>query len=695
MGAALRGHAAAMRRKKERDRKERELFEKLSTQNEVDRAAEAALADLPQTATPIDRAQAVQGAVSRVVAGYGDQGGKQALQAEAWGRKTWTEPYRTKAETYSNGVNEERIASDYATTAQDYRLRMDDALQRSVNPELSQEEREAAAVEYGTLTAEMTQLAVLVDPKVAGDQLADWNRQHPKDAMGIVEEAYANRGALVELQKDIRAGRYKQFRSRITVDDRNAFDEALAVRIGKEAQAKVRLRDAQERAEKDRQADLQAKMSVTLTQTTVPVQSVKSQYRARGASEATINAALKAANTQRDETNEIVAARSRGGMVESNNRWMDTRTPASKLDVVDLYMENDERLRNGQIDKELHGQNEAALKHMGDRIELIGEANAGILADARRNWSLKIGLPQSPDQWNDENNSTGAMFNAAANEIEDLFGAAPIERDTVDTLYDLVVTSMVGRGHLDWQKANLFPGYEMDAKLEPEKRRGAIEEMVRKRAHRLRNIIQREGFLSEAGVQDIYDVVSVPVEAGVAPLRVNAQFPEGQYDREATMLAVQGLGLDEAGEAAQMVAIEANVDQAMKLKGLAGMVQTFGELAEEKRQQASAAKAERELAEEEAAAAQADAEYDAVVAEGMGIDRGRQAPQRRVQTFALGQPEPITMTPQEARPELAATFGKRLEQRRRFDENRERVRQRLAERDRGIRRTGQMGRRRR
>ena len=696
LGTALRGHAAAMRRKKERERKERELFEKLSIQNEVDQAAEAALADLPQTATPVDRAQAVEGAISRIAAGYGDQDAKQAQQAEAWGRKTWTEPYRTKAETYLNGVNEERIASQYATTAQDYRLRMDDALRRSVSPDLSQPEREAAAVEYSTLVTEMTQLAVLVDPKVAGDQLADFNRQHPKDAMGVIEEAYANRGGLVQLQKEIRAGRFQQFRSRINVDDRRAFDEALAVRIGKEAQAKVRLRDAQERAEKDRQEDLEAKMAVTLTQTTVPVQTVKAQYRARGASESTINAALKAANTQRDETNKIVTARGRDGMVASNNRWMDTRTPGSKLDIVDLQMENDERLRNGQIDDDLHGQNQAAIRNMGERIELIGDANASILSEVRRNWSLKIGLPQSPDQWNDENNATGAMFNAAANEIEDLFGAAPIERDTVDTLYELVVTSMVARDHLDWQKSNLFPGYELDAKLEPEKQRGAIEAMVRKRAHRLRNIIQREGFLDEANVQEIYDVVSVPVEAGVAPLRVNAQFPEGQYDREATMLAVQGLGLDEAGQSAMMTAIEANVDQAMKLKGMAGMVKTFGEIAEETKQQAAAAKAERELAEEEAAAAQAQAEETGPLwAAGMSGGERRVARRQQhapAQTFALPEIGPVDVRELPGRAEQMRELGE--ERTRRMTETQRRLRERIG-RTPTPRGRGQMGRRRR
>ena len=685
-----------MRRKEERDRKEREIFEKLSRQSEVDRAAEAALADLPQAATPIDRAQAVQGAVTRIVAGYADRDDKQAKEAEAWGRKTWVEPYRTKAETYRNTLNEEGLQSRYASTAQDYRLRMDDALRRSVNPDLPQPERAAAGQEYATLVQEMTQLAVLVDPKVAGDQLADFNRQHPMDAMSIIEEAYAARGGLVQLQKEIRAGHFKQFRSRIAVPDREAFDEGLAVRIGKEADAREKLRTAQEGAERDRQKDLVNKMTATLTQTTVPVQTVKSNYRAKGATEATLNAALKNANTQRDETNKIVDARSRGGMVASNKRWMDTRSPGSALDVVNLQMENDRRLRDGQIDKDLHGQNEAAIKNMGERIKAIGEHNAGLFKQVRDRWSLKIGLPQSPDQWNDENNATGAMFRAAANEVEDLFGAAPTSREAVETVYELMVSSMVGRGHLDWEKSNLFPGFEMDRQLDHEKREEAIGEMVRRRAHRLRTIIEREGYLQGASVEEIYEAVSVPVEAGAAPLRVNAQFPEGQYDREATILAVQGLGLDGAGEAAAVTAIEANVDQAMKLKGMAGMVKTFGEIAQETKQQAAAAKAERELvAEANAQAAEHAEETGPLWAGGMSGERPRERRRQQfapARTFALPEVGPIDVAELPARAEQMRELGE--ERRRRMSETQERLRERIGRRPEPARGRGQMGRRR-
>ena len=183
-------------------------------------------------------------------------------------------------------------------------------------------------------------------------------------------------------------------------------------------------------------------------------------------------------------------------------------------------------------------------------------------------------------------------------------------------------------------------------------------------------------------------------------MRVNAQFNQetGAYDRQSTMQAVQGLGLDQAGEAAQMTAIEAHVDEALKLKGLAGMVKTFGEITQEAKEAAAAAKAERETAEEEAAASMAEAEEAEGLWAGGMSGREPRGPRRQTfapaRTFPLPEVGPIDVRELPARAQQMRELGEERE--RRMTETQQRLRERIGRRPQPqTRQTGQMGRRRR
>ena len=646
LGTALHGIGARMARKREQEKKERELFEKLTRRGDVDRAAQAALDGLPPEANDIDRFAAVQEATEGVVAGYADQDGAQARDAADWARKTWLEPYRTKAHTEQDEQNEEALKSQFASIQRDTQLKMDAALARAVNPDLPQEEQQAAANEYTALTEQMTQLAVLVDPKIAGNQLEEWSRQHPAAAMGVIEESYAGRGRLTDLQKDIRRGRFKQFRSKQTVDERKAFDQGLAERILAEANERMKRREAEENREQDRQKDLEQKMAVELSETTVPMATVVSRYRSKGATEKTIENATKTHKAIRDTVEDVETARRKPQMEVTNRRWMNTRFPASSMDIMNLHIENGNRRADGLIDKDLYSRNEAQIKYKGERIKAMGARNASILSDVRRVWALKVGLPQSPDQWNDQNNLLGSQFNAAADELEDvLMETGDVDRDAANALYELMAVSMVARNQLDFTKSNLFPGVRFDEQTEPEKVEAQKIAMARRRAAQLRRVIQREGFLENASVKEIYEFVASPAEGGIAPMRIQAQFPTdpNTYSRQDTILAVQGLGLDQLGEETLITAIEVHIDEAQRLKGMAGMVKTRGQLYKERDAEAKAAEAERKLLQEEAAAA-AEAEVipDDPVSRAIIEDERRP---RRTQTFAVQQDTPGGMTP--------------------------------------------------
>ena len=697
LGAGIRAFGASLKRKAERERKEREIFEKMTLQNDVDRSMRAALDALPPEATPLDRFNAIQDAGAAVVGGYGDQDPKKGQQANEWYRKTWAGKYRSKAETWQNERNEEALKGQYAATQQSYQLRVADALRRSVSAG-TEAEQQAAAVEYQTLTQEMTDLARLVDPDVAGEQLADWNRQHPIDAMVTLEEEFAARGQLTDFQARMRRGEFKQFRSRIAPEERKRMDEALSSRIATEARKRTQLINAQEASEKRFQADLRTKYA-TLGRT-MPTASLRAQMTADGASEKTINLALGDIKTGMEYTEAIDDARSLEGMQAASNAWVDTLAVGSALEAIDAYQENDRRLRQGLINDDMHSQAEDAIKRQAERVQLIGAENAQIWKDTRRRFMDQIGLKATVDEWSDAKNLRLARFTDMSNEVQDVWDATGGEggREALEALFKLGMAGMVIHDQLDLTQSNLAPGVELEE--DPALRRQQEKDWARGFWHQMQSLITREGWVESAPLEELTEVIAERTGQGSVQLTSHTKYTEvGGYDREGTVAALESVpGLTEPQRANARLVIEEHVNAAMHLKGLAGF-KTMGRIRQEREDILRAAESERKLGEEQAAAAEAQAQEAEArrVQEAEDARRAQRQAAGRAQTFAMPDDAPgamVPLTPQEARPEQTAMFEKRKQQRQTFEQRRLEQRARLGPRE-GPRHRGQMGRRRR
>lgn len=613
-GAGLRSLGGSLlrqaERKRERERKEREIFEKLTLGNEVDRAVREAQAGLPPGANAVEIYEATQAAGEQVVAGYNDQDPKQGQQAQKyfndhWGNKTFAD-----AQKYQSDRAEESLASRYAATMQKKGLERADALRRSMDLALTDGQRQAAAIEILSLEEEMGEYALSVDPDLAGNQVADWNRQAPIDAMTVFENFHAEHGSLVEFQREVRAGRYRAFRSRISPEDRRAMDEALSVRIGREATKRTRLISAQEAQEKAFQDDLAEKFSPFAREISVP--QLRAQMKAAGATEATIRDVVSNGVEDMKKANEHESLLSEDGMREANNLWVSGLSIASARDGLAARRENDRRLREGLVTKDMHEEAESAIKIEEDYAELAGEENAALFGEVASRYQKQVGLRETVEEWDYTKNLMLSQFDAMKSEIRDVWLATGGEggREALEALFEVGVAQMVVNEMLPLDQSNLMGGTDWRGE-ESTMREMTETDVARQQLQRHQDLIEREGWLVDAPLKEVVDIVSERTSQQAVDVASHTRYTEGgAFDRVATVEAWGDVpGLTE-GQRAQGVALsEEYVNLGRTLKRLGGS-RTIWQISRDKQAQAGGMRAEREIAEEEAAVAEAQAQAE-------------------------------------------------------------------------------------
>ena len=697
----LAGRIRSDRAAREREeRKRREIFEKMALENDVNDAVRARLAELPEGATPVERYQAIEEAGLAIATGYGDQDPTKGEQAQKHLEKIWLGPHRTKAETYQNKVNDERLKGEYANTIRELRLGRAAALREWAGAE-TEDERNAAFVKYQTISESATEYVRMADPYVAGEQLAEWNAQDPLDVMTTFEGIYHRDGRLTELQSGIRRGDFKQFMSRMTPDARKEFEQGLSKRIGAEALTRKRLLDAEKAAEAARQARLVEKYSDRRL-TFLDDGQLRASMRADGATSSTIGDVL--ANREKDATNidKFNTRAGRGGIVAESNAWLDGQVFGSEAEVQAALVENDRRWRTGR-----YGDSEDVYKNVQNELEnrrklvkLLGEERATEYKNVFDRLKLEYGLRETPAPWSHEVNAQAALFRESYDAAVDFAAANGLGASDLEDVVRMMVLNAVAEGRFDYDRTRMR-GVALDPELDAEQKELQRKQLAATASQRLLNVIKSKVEGKPDAAQDVHNLL---VASG--PDRTPVPMPkpvyeDGVYSQDGTMGAIQmDPDLDEGGKARAFAAH----DSIARLAGMVAGHPDFKTVAQQKKEAQDAkdlAAAQEELEARQAAEAQAESER---LSQQVGPERAGPAPwsrprgRRTAQTFARPD-QPIDVQEMvETRAGQTRELVERSTQR--ISETQQRLRDRIRGRDAMERprprgRGGQMGRRRR
>ena len=697
LGSALVGLGRDIRRERARkereEKKQREIFELMSLQNDVDGMVQAELDALPANATPVMRYAAVRRATEGAVSAYNDQDPKKGQQAKQWAEKTWIDPYRTKSETYQNTVQKEALSGEYAATYEREKLHADAAFRRSLIGE-TEEERQAAFSEYRTRSEKITELARIADPHVAGEQVAEWNRERPANAMNILREHYGRNGQLTQFQSAVRRGEFKLFYGKMTPDARRAFDEALSKEIGQEALKRKRLLDAENAAEEDRQNDLVDKYSVLDSQ--LSSAEIDASARADGATGTTVKTILANRESMAVNADKIDTRNGKAGMEAGNDDWMNGLVLGSKQDVLEAQIENARRQRTGVIDPDIYQGNKAELENRGKLIDLMGEEMAGRLADNRAKLKLFYGLRETPDTWSHQQNAYAARFREVADAADAMAVKHNLPSDVHEEVIRLGMLNLVSHDLFAYDRTRLRH-VKLDPELDDAGKKAQRQEIARGATRRLLGAISKR--LADANIDPrvLHDYLMVAgPDQGVVPIRRHATYTDGSYDQLTTHGKIfEDPDMTEDERVAAVTANDATAQVTHQIFSLPDF-QTKAEQIEETKRTEAELKAQQEIDAMAAAESAAEAERQS---QQVGPERTGEAPRGprrpRAQTFALGRDDEITIQELGQRQtERAGGLRRAGEQWKRYGQVVTESRKRLEDRDRSGQ-TGQMGRRRR
>lgn len=678
-GAGLRRSTQRRKELEERKRKEREkeraAFQKMQLNSELDRTMRAVSLEAGPDANPVQRMEAMQRGFESLYAGYADADPVAAEQVQKRYEEKWAKPALANANRWNDERREEDLRGRFANTLHESRLSEADALRRAVDPNATQEQRDAAFGEYLVLTEDTTEYVRIMDPEIAGEQLRERNEQAPIDAMDVITNTYAKNGMLTQLQSEIRAGGYSQFRDLMTPDVRAARDEALSKRIAQEEVKRVRVREAQEADERALQDGLVEKFGPLAT--FLPAPQLKAQVIAAGGTYATYQKILGLGLDVADKEAEVVKLRSEGGKRQSFNAWADGLVLSSNDEVLQARAALDKAHRDGLLPEGGYEQGEAEIDRQEDRLDAVGEETMGRVSRAASRWRMQIGIAGSPDDYDTAQNLRSANFSALTDSITDIAASlgGRATDEVIDALYSYGVAALVLRGHgaLNLDQSNLAAGVTFEDPAGSPERANEEAQWLRSHMERHHRWLTDTGSLEGVSLRDVVSFVAegFPANTNGTPQNVVVYMgydENGEYDAVATGHNIRtDPTLSALERANSMMQADELANVARMAKGMPSMP-TLTKIREESGNLVAIKDAEQRLA-------QAEAEEAAAEAEEVAAPR-----RRRQQRFGGATPRPSQpwaprreVQPHELQPHDPQDWARRME------ESRQRRKARLEE----------------